>query len=230
VDQAQHHHVNWGFSYPNLRAFAEGALLSIQSNPDRSITGWPAISCILLSAASVEGYMNDLHALANYFIPADDPDARVLSLVLDALEERRASVQTRYAYVYRTFKGKEPDKGDTPWQEFRLLFRVRDALVHPRPIVTVDGKRVFAKGDVIQELRSGHKDLMWETPVEVIAALRSEHSDLLAAFPEPFDIDDVLHSIATKAAAQRAFDTAVQTVTWLRDALPDSYFGTSLKP
>lgn len=91
-----------------------------------------AIAAIVLSAASLEAFLNELlHVAAG---DQDRPDSLDLFVdLLTEMDERRASIRSRFYVACYLFPGPNFDKGRQPYQNLDLLFTIRDHILHSRP-------------------------------------------------------------------------------------------------
>ncbi|MGB2985248.1 MAG: hypothetical protein WBE26_05140, partial [Phycisphaerae bacterium] len=56
-----------------------------------------------------------------------------LAAALEEVESSRGSVKLKYLMAKTILSGRPYDKGRQPWQDFDLLFSIRDAIVHNKP-------------------------------------------------------------------------------------------------
>ena len=93
-----------------------------------------ALVAILFSAASLEAWIGEIRILASS--PAFSELSSHIGACADLIaetEDSRGSIRLKYLLVKNTLTGKSYNKGASPYQDFHLLFSVRDALVHMRP-------------------------------------------------------------------------------------------------
>jgi hypothetical protein len=103
---------------------------------------WPGhdvLAAILFSAIATEAFINDLGEIAEI----DGRDAEEIQLpaaymladlaaVLASIEADKGGVQLKYHMAYRVLTGRAFQVNSPPFQDFNLLMRVRNLLVHPR--------------------------------------------------------------------------------------------------
>ena len=88
---------------------------------------------ILLSALSVEAFVNELPDLARQF-PKDHASAQMrgLAQVLGEAEAERASTELKIQLAHLVLTGRPLDKGAQPYQDVALLLDLRNRIVHSR--------------------------------------------------------------------------------------------------
>lgn len=106
-----------------------------------------AVSCVLLSAMSVEAFLNELPTIARHFsTPASVPgtnQAAALTAALDEIESNRGSITLKLlvtAFILRS----PIDKSSQLYGDFRLLFRLRDEVAH----LKLHSRRVSSEGKI----------------------------------------------------------------------------------
>jgi hypothetical protein len=130
------------------RFFSAGHLLAVAIDGYRMIAtdvpddtpGQPsALISIIFSAAALEGFINEVAELAAdpWRGSEDENSASIgqLATVLDEVERGRGSTRLKYQMAMVTLAQRMYPRGEQPYQDFDLLFRVRDALLHYRPEV-----------------------------------------------------------------------------------------------
>lgn len=86
-----------------------------------------AVTAIILSVATLEGFINELTAYSCWY----NPDWKSWGTRLYEAEERRVSVACKYFRASCAI-GRSFDKGALPYQDFSKLVELRHALVHPK--------------------------------------------------------------------------------------------------
>ncbi len=96
---------------------------------------WDALIAILFSAAALESLINEVALIAASRPSAAKrvPFLRALGDVLVEAEKTRGSVRQKYLLTKHILPGKPYDRGSQPYQDFDLLFKIRDEVVHPKP-------------------------------------------------------------------------------------------------
>lgn len=93
-----------------------------------------SLIAILFSAFALEAWVNDL--LTNvrlggaYWSPAG---VESLAKIAEEIDDRTASLDLKVQLVAIALSGQAFDRGQQPFQDFALLIRIRNALVHGRP-------------------------------------------------------------------------------------------------
>jgi hypothetical protein len=163
-----------------------------------------ALGVLILSAASIEGFLNELGNLI-----ASDPDgAPYRPLALNQFGESwrvaehcRATTEFKYQLAKEALNSGDLEKGKEPWQSFVDLFAVRSGLVHLKPgSGTIDHEKhlVVDKSKIFKRLQKR----------KIVQA----YSDRMNTH--------WISLIQTKAAAQWACDVASTVVRELIDLVP----------
>jgi len=90
-----------------------------------------ALVAVLFSAATLEAFVSDFSFMARtlggvHSIPA----LKSVAALLDEAEDGHASVRLKYLLAKFLVTGEPYNKGAAPFQDFDLLIRLRDAIVH----------------------------------------------------------------------------------------------------
>jgi hypothetical protein len=109
-----------------------------------------ALTAIVMAAASTEAFVNEFpeYAPLMYSVlgPTEAPDAvTAVVQVLQELEESRVPVTTKYLVASQVLIGKAFNTGAAPYQDFKLLIDLRNAIMHIKPTREGDrhpGKRI----------------------------------------------------------------------------------------
>lgn len=94
-----------------------------------------ALACLVLSAASIEGFLNELGTIVE-----DDPEGELwrpkeltfYAQLSRVAEDCRGSTRYKYELACDVLKG-DVGKGQEPYQSFADLMAIRDGLMHPKP-------------------------------------------------------------------------------------------------
>ncbi len=92
-----------------------------------------ALSAILFSAAALEAWIAELGLLTRMTVLPTSPTLAALGQAIEDIENSRGSVRLKYHIAMTLLTGKGYDRGAQPYQDFDLLFSLRDALVHMKP-------------------------------------------------------------------------------------------------
>jgi len=94
-----------------------------------------ALASILFSASALEAFIAEV-AIVGRMVPPNDQDRRYILDVADALDEiesNNGSTRLKYLTAKILLPGEAYDRGNQPYQDFDLLFAVRNAIIHHRP-------------------------------------------------------------------------------------------------
>ena len=110
------------------------ALDVVRANADSPAAD--AVVAILLAASASEGFINEL---AEMYIPKRPDSHLAASLInfgttIQALEKSHTSTLDKYLAGAALLSGGPVDSGKNPYQDFTLLFTVRNAVMHVKPI------------------------------------------------------------------------------------------------
>jgi hypothetical protein len=156
-----------------------------------------ALIAVVFAFIALEAFINELSDFANE-TPADSPLAAFGSLMKD-LNNSRASIGVRFQLA-KWILSKEPfDKGQQPYQDFQLLIRLRNTIIHLPP-----------------DKAAGDPPELPTDPLKFLDALRQkglthDSRDAVASF---------LAEIATPEMARWACDTTAAMVRSILEVLP----------
>lgn len=112
------------------------AVAAARANPD----AWPsdAIVAILLAAASAEAFINEFAEILE--MDKSDlghrqllPPLRACADALVEVEDARGSLSLKYLIASQILSGSMFDKGSNPYQDFAVLIKLRNDLMHLKP-------------------------------------------------------------------------------------------------
>jgi hypothetical protein len=183
-----------------------------------------ALVSVMFSAISVEAFLNETPELAedSEQAPGPHPPAvRAFAAVLREAEDSYASTLLKANLARLTLSGTAFERGAQPFQDFALLMRVRDELVHLKPtgFTSDDGTRVGHPGSgsaVLKHLKS--KNVLMEPEVE--EGERPEDFTVSARF---------ISMIGTPAMARWACLTTATMVHEIISIAPDGEFKAVLR-
>jgi hypothetical protein len=190
-----------------------GSILSLAKDLANEANDEPkkAIGAIVMSAASIEGFLNEMLERFSFYNAArpqfkkSELPRKVLALgrLSAELEGRNASVHLKVQLFVATLRGSPWDRGQQPYQDFDLLFRLRNAILHLKP-ESFDSD-VLTNAELHPLLRS----LDARVPLKRFGGpkLRNRMLGIAIAVQEP-------------AVAQWAYDTCIRTCLALADCLP----------
>jgi hypothetical protein len=119
---------------------------------------------IILSALAVESFLNELANL-NKYSPQEELSIplQLAASVLSELEENNAQIKLKVMMSHYALTGNMIDKGAQPYQDFELLVNLRNALVHPKPIITDGELHKFVKQLVSRKVIKSPQNEQMET-------------------------------------------------------------------
>ncbi len=136
-----------------------------------------ALIAIVFSAAALEALINEAaeFAQAPFFTSPPEPGClAALAQALEEIERSRGSIQLKFLVAKWMLTGNAYDKGSQPYQDFGLLFELRNALLHLRALDTVpltDAEDIFTPippPPIVEKLRS--RNIVAEFPPNVSAS------------------------------------------------------------
>lgn len=162
-----------------------------------------ALIAVVFSAAALEAFIMEVPIILRPFTlrAKRNPVLARLDSLLSECEESRASIQLKFIAA-RAVLGAEPyDKGAQPYQDFRLLFSLRDSLIHMKP------------------------DKIRDEPNRILQALRSRG---VLDDSEPNVKTSFLGDVATRKVGRWAVDVAADMVQSIRDCFSPNQFGDAV--
>jgi hypothetical protein len=89
---------------------------------------------VVFAAAALEGFFNELTDLVGTFASGESPEPLLVALaaILEDLEESRASLESKFIATKWILAGQAYDKGQQPYQDFKLPIALRNGLIHYR--------------------------------------------------------------------------------------------------
>lgn len=131
--------------YGNIIGLARDLAREAEEQPLKSI------AAIIMSAASVEGFINELLEELQFELHGSSPHKmprklRVLARLAEELDHRNASVSLKLQLYVGCLRTEPWNTGHSMYQDFDLLLKLRNALVHSRPerlsITELEGSRL----------------------------------------------------------------------------------------
>jgi hypothetical protein len=122
--------------------FNSAAFFSLARTASENTDDTPseAVVAVVFSAIAVESFLNEVLERLRFDADREVPElkrARMMSEAAD-LYEKDASVDVKTQILSASLTGAPIDRGAQPYQDFNLLVRVRNALVHYRPEMQSD--------------------------------------------------------------------------------------------
>ncbi len=178
---------------------------------NRSSGEQDAIVAVVFAAFTLEAFINEVGDYAAYQGHQDantDPQSiTALGQIHHSLKDRGA-VDTKFQLAKWVLHATPFDQGNAPYQDFRLLIDLRNALAH------VKGLEIYELSD------TGVADIT--QPPAIMTSLRSKNILAVTQGPDPVSWVDTLQTLAV---ARWACTAASQMMRSLIDAMPDSPFG-----
>jgi hypothetical protein len=91
-----------------------------------------ALVSIVFSVIALESFVNEMTEYAQIMAPAP-PEAVTFAQIMGDAEEDHASLDFKLKLAHWIVTGRPMDKGSQPYQDFALLMRLRNDLVHTKP-------------------------------------------------------------------------------------------------
>lgn len=174
-----------------------------------------ALISIVFAVASLEAFINESIELAADWSqnPKEPPIVSAFAQIMQDFDRLRVPTESRFQTAHWVLTGQPYNKGIQPYQDFALLMKVRNTLVHykPDPAVEIAAERVAATA-----LPKSHS---------ILEPLRAK--GVLAELPQGVQGSWIL-LIGTKAVAEWACHTTSQIVLDLLGKLPRSSWGDVL--
>lgn len=184
----------------------------------REHAGGDPIVSIVFSAAAAEAFMNEAIVLVPSAIElsklqgmlAEHPGVAKFEALCTATEEARGSVKLKFMMGRLAFTGEVYDKGTRPYQDFDLLIKVRNWLLHMRPLDVVDWNPA--------KLSPG----MLPPTVEVPPFVKGLRSKNLLVDKAQNEVPNSFYDLSTPATASWACETAAAMVQSFIEVVPDT--------
>jgi hypothetical protein len=171
----------------------------------------PALISVVFSVIALESFMNEMtdyaQDMTDYQPFVEGPEAVLFAQVMGDAEESHARLESKFTLAKWILSGRNVDRGGQTYQDFALLTRLRNDLVHTKP------NKPFIHGVTTNE---------------------EAHGALLKRFKDKHILanDNVTGSwtylVQTKAVAEWSCRTAAHVVNDLCSAVPQNNFKTVL--
>jgi hypothetical protein len=138
-----------------------------RSNP--RVMASDALVSIVMAAAATEAVINELGTYYELTVSPLEPRETASGVALAEVERSRGSTELKYLVASLALSGHTFDRGGPPFQEFSTLMKVRNDLMHPRPLDQFDDGgatvppsyvRDFERRGMAYRRRSGRLRLM----------------------------------------------------------------------
>jgi hypothetical protein len=119
-----------GQMWAMAREARDRAISAVQANSENPPQD--AIVAILLSVSSMEAFINELAewVVLNREDPSVSADLLGFGEALREVENNRGSLELKYLIASQTLAGRMYDKGANPYQDFAILAKLRNDIVH----------------------------------------------------------------------------------------------------
>jgi hypothetical protein len=173
------------------------------SAPPRTGGQRSALISIVFAAMSLEAFLNELIELAQDYgdymeaLPAISSFAQLMS----DLEKVQGSVETRFNMAHWLLTGRPFAKAEQPFQNFKLLFQLRNDLMHFKPDPRMEEAGPKPAPGIIAKLHG---------------------LSILNDSPAPDSNRSWVHSLGTRAVAEWACNTSSRMTADMVSKLPES--------
>lgn len=211
-----------------LHQHAVKACRGMPGAPEDRTPNPQALTSIVFAAISLEAFINELTVYVSMVATENDASewALALSQVLHEAEDSRISVQSKYMLARLALTGKPFAKGDSVYQNFDTLVRLRDKIVHPKPLTSTreyqDGRWVEPEDrGIISRLRPG-------VLADVESIFGEVHDTAKQTWAAKIQIN-FFDQISTRALARWACNAAAAMITATLKCIPDADTATRLQ-
>ena len=122
-----------------------------------------AVVAVVFSALAVEAFLNDVVHLTEEVTDSVDwgstPDVgekfKVFGYIMKELEDRNSSIAIKMQMAHLFFTGTHLDSGSQPYQNYKILTNLRNALVHSKPVkhgVSLDDSNQYEPQKIVKQL------------------------------------------------------------------------------
>lgn len=166
-----------------------------------------AVVCLILAAASVEAFFNEMVAQARSY--RNKAQLVAFADLLGQLDSDHARLGTKLKIAHFLFQHKLLDAGRLPYQDYELLVTVRNSILHMRPdqFSWAPGKEFDLEPNKLVKRLTQRK---------IIKAPPPRHAPFLYTCLQQAEV------------ARWAYNTAVKMIKYLIDLAPASAFRSQL--
>ena len=174
------------------------------------------LAAIILSAIAVETFINEaVEAIHPYLVPRSEwetePDKlEALHSIIGDLKKQRSSTRTKLQVAHFVLTGKAIKRGEQPYQDFDLLVKLRDKLVHSdveKFELVIGGQKEYEPHPLVKRLID--RKVVKAPPKTAAPQLRS--------------------SLNNPEVAEWALGVALQTIKFLIDLFPEGHTKETLE-
>jgi hypothetical protein len=167
-----------------------------------------ALVSVVFAAVSLEAFLNELIELAQDYADTEDASSAAFAQLMSDLEKLHSSIEIRFQMAHWLLTNGPYDAGSRPYQDFKLLFQVRNDLVHFKPDPLVEEGEPRPEHSTLEKLRS---------------------RNILNDSTAPESNRSWIHVIGTKAVAEWACNTASRVTADLVSKLPVGIWGETVE-
>ena len=171
----------------------------------------PALISVVFSVIALESFMNEMTNYAqewtDYQPSVEGPQTVLFAQVMGDAEDAHARLESKFTLAKWILLGRNTDRSGQPYQDFALLTRLRNDLVHTKP------NQLFVHGKTTNE--EAHEDLI----------KKFRNKKILA---NDRDSGSWTYLVQTKAVAEWSCKTAAHVVNDLCTGVPQNNFKTVL--
>jgi len=166
------------------------------------------IIAIIFSASALEAFINELGDTDLYdFLFSKPPESvQAFAAMMKEIEESKGPIRLKYQVARAAFAGQAYNQGTSPFQEFTLLFKLRDEIVHLKAEKKI---KFSAEGKI--------------TSIQAPGVIERLPKNILASF-NAGDSYSWLDLVNTPATARWSCNTASKMVLSILDVLPAGEF------
>ena len=98
---------------------------------------YTGLNIALFCAMAIEAYLNDFTLILQLTLTSNSkPEVTAASSLMNELSESKVSLFTKYELLYYVLTRRPLPKGDSVWENFRLLMTIRNTAVHYKSSIT----------------------------------------------------------------------------------------------
>lgn len=186
-----------------------------KASSERDTGQTDALVSVVFSCVSLEAFINEAIELAGQPSPYGKPPNP--NTVLDffsiakEVEYGWRTTELKFLLAKRIFTGTTYNKGENPYQDFALLWKLRNDLVHLKSLdkfeKSSEGVLIVKSAKIIEDLRS---------------------KNIIAEFKDKNTITSWTNLISTRAVARWACNTASEVVQSVLNFVPESWYKQQL--
>jgi hypothetical protein len=123
-------------STPSVTKYTSGRLFGLARKAAEVSISEPgsAVAALVLSTTAFEAFVNDLIDLVSYRWSDEDPwELSAFAFLAEGLDARRAPLDSKLELAFYLFSHRRLERGHQPFQDWQLLFELRNQVVHKRP-------------------------------------------------------------------------------------------------